>query len=340
MYTQYFGLEKKPFSIALEPEFIYMSTPHQEALAHLLYGTENDGCIVLLTGDVGTGKTTLCRCMVDRLPEHTEYALVLNPSLTITELLKTICEEFGVSAPSHPVSNKVYIDLLNRYFLTAHAAGKNCILIIDEAQNLELDVLEQLRLLTNLETDNQKLLKIVLLGQSELRDTLRGEQLAQINQRITTRYHLHPLPADEVKNYINHRIVLAGGPGISLFSRKAIHHIIVSSRGIPRIINLICNQALLGAYAGSKERVTATIAKTAAGEVLKGPPAPLSSRQRPVVITLFLVLLACLVLFFFMTGKIDSVAKLFSQNTSWISAQKNPDNIQDNTQKTSTTKGK
>ena len=298
MYTQYFGLKKKPFSIALEPEFIYMSTPHQEALAHLLYGTENDGCIVLLTGDVGTGKTTLCRCMVDRLPDNTEYALVLNPSLTITELLKTICEEFRVSVPPHSVSNKIYIDLLNTYFLTAHAAGKNCILIIDEAQNLEMDVLEQLRLLTNLETDDQKLLKIVLLGQSELRDTLRGEQLAQINQRITTRYHLHPLPADEVKNYINHRMVLAGGPGISLFSRKAVHHIITSSRGIPRLINLICNQALLGAYAGSKELVTAKIAKTAASEVLEGPTESLSPKQLPVFIPFFLVLLACLLILF------------------------------------------
>ncbi|WP_457576458.1 ExeA family protein [Desulfomarina sp.] len=316
-----------------------MSTPHQEALAHLLYGTENDGCIVLLTGDVGTGKTTLCRCMVDRLPDHAEYALVLNPSLTISELLKTICEEFGVSVPPHPVSNKVYIDLLNTYFLTAHAAGKNCILIIDEAQNLEMDVLEQLRLLTNLETDDQKLLKIVLLGQSELRDTLRSEQLAQINQRITTRYHLHPLPADEVKNYINHRIVLAGGPGISLFSRKAVHHIITFSRGIPRKINLICNQALLGAYAGSKELVTAKIARTAAGEVLEGPPGPLSVKQRPVFMGLFLIFLTCLLLFFLTTGKINTFGKLFSKDNSWVCLQKNSDTALDNPLKTSTIKG-
>lgn len=340
MYTQYFGLKKKPFSIALEPEFVYMSAQHQEALAHLLYGTENDGCIVLLTGDVGTGKTTLCRCMVERLPENTEFALILNPNLTITDLLKTICEEFGISVPSHSVSNKIYIDSLNACLLSAHATGKNSVLIIDEAQNLEMDVLEQLRLLTNLETDDQKLLKIVLLGQSELCDILGSPQLAQINQRITTRYHLRPLPADDVVNYIEHRIVQAGGPGISLFSKKAIHHIITASRGIPRIINLICNQALLGAYANSKDRVSAKIARKAAGEVLTGPSKPLPAKKRSFFIAIVFLLTASLLLFWAMDKK-NTLREFFLQKNPWlIYTQKHSEDEQNSPVKSSAARRK
>jgi len=221
MYTHYFGLNEKPFAITPNPRYLYMSELHREALAHLIYGIQRDGCFILLTGDVGTGKTTVCRCLLEQLPEDTDIAIILNPKLTAIDLLKTICEELSIPVPLESPTSKSYIDALNRHLLRTHAEGRSTALVIDEAQNLEADVLEQLRLLTNLETNTQKLLKIILLGQPELRTLLAGPLMSQVNQRITSRYHLQPLQPADVRIYIQHRLRVAGGGTRRLFTDRA-----------------------------------------------------------------------------------------------------------------------
>ncbi|GAB6193562.1 ExeA family protein [Desulfocastanea catecholica] len=268
MYTRYFGLTEKPFAIAPNPRYLFMSELHREALAHLMYGLSSEGCIILLTGDVGTGKTTVCRCLIDQLPEKTDIALILNPKLTISDLLKTICDELKIPISATTPSIKEYIDQLNAYLLRAHAEGRNTALIVDEAQNLDIEILEQLRLLTNLETNTNKLLQIILIGQPELRNILSDPKLSQINQRITTRYHLKPLQAADVGTYIEHRITIAGGNSRNvLFSKKAIEYAAKVSKGIPRVINTLCDHALLGAYANNSDHVSLAIIKKAAGEL-------------------------------------------------------------------------
>jgi len=267
MYTRYFGLAEKPFAISPNPRYLFMSELHREALAHLLYGINSDGCFILLTGDVGTGKTTVCRCLLTQLPEHTDVAIVLNPKLTATELLRTICEELGILPEGDAASMKTYVDVLNQHLLTAHAKGRTTAIIIDEAQNLDMNVLEQLRLLTNLETNTQKLLQIVLIGQPELRDILERPELSQLNQRVTSRYHLTPLSPDHVRTYILHRLTVAGGTNKRLFSPKAIKYIAKVTNGIPRLINVLCDRALLGAYAENEDHVSYGIVKKAGTEV-------------------------------------------------------------------------
>jgi general secretion pathway protein A len=268
MYTHYFGLIEKPFAIAPNPKYLYMSEPHREALAHLLFGINGDGCITLLTGDVGTGKTTACRCLLEQLPEKTDVAIILNPRQSISELLKTVCEELGIPVKSSTVSIKDLIDAIYNYLLEAHAKNRNTALIIDEAQNLKPEALEQLRLLTNLETDTKKLLQIVLIGQPELRDLLKGAELEQISQRITSRYHLGPLSREDISTYVTHRLEVAGlPPGIELFDKKTIRFLSRLSKGIPRVINLLCDRSLLGAYGRNKDRVTVRLMKEAAKEL-------------------------------------------------------------------------
>jgi len=292
MYTRYFGLTEKPFAIAPNPRYLFMSELHREALAHLLYGLSSEGCIILLTGDVGTGKTTVCRCLLDQLPEKTDIAMILNPKLTITDLLTTICEELKIPILAPTPSIKNYIDQLNAYLLRAHAAGRNTALIVDEAQNLDVEILEQLRLLTNLETNTNKLLQIILIGQPELRHILEDPKLSQINQRITTRYHLKPLQTADISNYIEHRIAVAGGNNRNvLFSKKAIEYVAKISQGIPRVINTLCDHALLGAYANNSDHVSLEIMKKAAGELA----ATKSGKRYPakrLLLTLVLVLSA------------------------------------------------
>lgn len=267
MYTGYFGLTEAPFAISPNPRYLYMSELHREALAHLLYGIRSDGCMILLTGDVGTGKTTLCRCLLEQLPENTEVAVILNPRLTARELLKTICEEFGL-LPEHATGSiKTYIDAINAHLLRAHANDRTIAIIIDEAQNLAVDVLEQLRLLTNLETPTRKLLRILLLGQPELRDMLERPELSQVNQRITSRFHLGPLQPDDIRAYIQHRLNVAGDHSTTLFSEKAIRHAISLTGGIPRLINVLCDRALLGAYAVNTDHVDLEIMKQAGEEI-------------------------------------------------------------------------
>ena len=292
MYTRYFGLTEKPFAIAPNPRYLFMSELHREALAHLLYGISSEGCIILLTGDVGTGKTTVCRCLLDQLPATTDIALILNPKLTIADLFKTICEELKIPITTDNPSVKTYIDQLNVYLLDGHAKGRNTALIVDEAQNLDIEILEQLRLLTNLETNTKKLLQIVLIGQPELQHLLCDPKLSQINQRITTRYHLEPLQAADVITYIQHRITIAGGNSRNvLFSQKATQYVAKVSKGIPRVINILCDHALLGAYANNWDHVSLKIVKKAAREL-----AAITNRRRyptkMLIMSLILLLLA------------------------------------------------
>jgi general secretion pathway protein A len=267
MYKEYFGLKENPFSIAPDPRYFYMSKGHGEALAHLVYGINTDGGFILLTGEVGTGKTTVCRCLLDHLPEKSEVAFILNPKLTVEELLATICDEFGIKYPEGNTSNKVFVSAINDYLFNAHEEGKRAILIIEEAQHLSIDVLEQIRLLTNLETNQRKLLQIVLLGQPELRQLLVQPQLRQLNQRITVRYHLAPLLKDEVPAYVNHRLSVAGLVRGQLFSKKPLAELYRLTGGIPRLINMICDRALIGTFVQGKDCVDNKTLLTATREV-------------------------------------------------------------------------
>jgi type II secretory pathway predicted ATPase ExeA len=267
MYTDYFGFNENPFSIAPNPRYLYMSTMHQEALAHLVYGTTSKGCIVLLTGEIGTGKTTISRYFLEKLPRSTDIAVIMNPKLTGYELLASVCDEFQIKVTIPEPTSKNYIDSLNEFLLKAYSANRQAVLVIDEAQNLDLDVLEMLRLLTNLETDQQKLLKIVLLGQSELRSILARPELEQINQRITSRYHLKGLKRADVEAYIAHRIMVAGGGRSTFFTSRALIEIYRASRGIPRLINSLCDHSLLAAYSQDKEQVDKKIVQKAAAEI-------------------------------------------------------------------------
>ena len=277
MYLRHFGLEHKPFAITPDPRFLYLSERHREALAHLLYGVGESGGFVLLTGEVGTGKTTLCRGLIEQLPENTDAALVINPTLSADELLAAICDELGLErAPG--AGGKALVDRLNAHLLAAHAAGRRTVLLIDEAQLLCPEAIEQVRLLTNLETRTEKLLQVILIGQPELRDMLARPGLRQVAQRITARYHLEPLGRDEVHAYIDHRLRLAGGDG-ALFSTGAKDAVDRASRGIPRLVNSLCDRALLGAYAQGAARVDAGIARRAAREVL-GEVADPPTRRR------------------------------------------------------------
>ncbi|HEY3699939.1 MAG TPA: AAA family ATPase [Spongiibacteraceae bacterium] len=269
MYNHHFGLAEAPFSIAPDPRYLYLSEQHREALAHLVYGIGDHGGFVVLTGEVGTGKTTVCRCLLQQVPEHIDIAVIVNPKLNAHELLQTICEELGVASTEDVPTSKQLLDALNLFLLATHARGRNAILIVDEAQNLSPDVLEQLRLLTNLETNQRKLLQLILLGQPELNTLLAQPSLRQLAQRITARYHLRPLARNEVTSYIEHRLAVAGGRG-HLFSGAAIVLIYRYSKGIPRLINLLCDRALLGVYAQSGSAVDIAMVRRAAVEVL--PP--------------------------------------------------------------------
>ena len=274
MYAPFFGLQHPPFSIAPDPRDLFMSERHREALAHLLYGLDAGGGFVLLTGEVGAGKTTVCRCFLEQIPENCNVAYIFNPKLTVGELLRSICDEFGVPhKPAVPGLETVKdcIDPLNASLLAAHASGRNNVLIIDEAQNLEADVLEQLRLLTNLETAERKLLQIILIGQPELRSMVARPSLEQLAQRVIARFHLDALSAHETQQYIAHRMAVAGLHGPVPFSRRAIRRVHALARGIPRRINLLCDRALLGAYAAGTREVSTAIVERAAREVFGAP---------------------------------------------------------------------
>ena len=267
MYTSFFGLNEKPFSITPDPRYLFMSERHGEALAHLVYGVTESGGFMQLTGEVGTGKTTLVRTLLqNRLPDNADVAVILNPQLSALEFLETICEELGISGIEQKGSSKSLIDALNQYLLAAHAEGRRTIILVDEAQNLARDVLEQVRLLTNLETSKQKLLQIILIGQPELRELLARTDLRQLAQRITGRYHLEPLSRIEAAEYIEHRLRVAGALG-EIFDSAAKREVFRRSQGVPRLINVICDRALLGAYSHESRRVTRTLVRRAAAEI-------------------------------------------------------------------------
>jgi general secretion pathway protein A len=273
MYNALFGLSQEPFSIAPDPRFLYMSERHREALAHLLYGVQGGGGFVLLTGAVGAGKTTVCRCFVEQLPPTVQLAYVFNPMLGVRELLATICDDFGIEVPAEARSVKDYVDPLNQFLLGRHATGSSCVLVIDEAQNLAPEVLEQLRLLTNLETDSRKLLQIILIGQPELRDRLAEPGLEQVAQRVIARYHLEPLDEPGTAQYVRHRLGVAGLAGPLPFDAAALRRVHRHTRGVPRRINLLCDRALLGAYAQGRRDVTSAMVDQAAREVFDERPA-------------------------------------------------------------------
>jgi general secretion pathway protein A len=267
MYLSFFGINEKPFAITPDPRYLYLSERHAEALAHLLYGITEAGGFVQLTGEVGTGKTTIVRSLLAQTPKNAEIALILNPKMTAPEFLLTICEEIGIGVPDSAMhSLKDLVDILSRYLLRAHAAGRRVVLVVDEAQNLATEVLEQVRLLTNLETNTQKLLQIILIGQPELRELLARNELRQLAQRITGRYHLHPLSSEETAAYVRHRLRVAGAT-TDIFSTPALNEVYRLSVGVPRVINVICDRALLGAYSMDRHRVTGTLVRHAASEV-------------------------------------------------------------------------
>jgi len=267
MYTSFFGLIEKPFAITPDPRYLYLSERHAEALAHLLYGINEAGGFIQLTGEVGTGKTTIVRTLLSRVPQHADVAVILNPRVTATEFLLTICEELGLGLDeADRTSAKEMVDALNRRLLAAHSDGRRVIVIVDEAQNLSADVLEQVRLLTNLETATQKLLQIILIGQPELRELLDRVDLRQLAQRITGRYHLSPLSKQETQEYVRHRLRVAGAGG-EIFTPAALSEVYRLSTGIPRIVNVCCDRALLGAYTLDRREVTPALVRRAASEV-------------------------------------------------------------------------
>lgn len=267
MYNDFFGFKKKPFTIAPDPRFLYMSERHRDALAHLLYGISSGGGFVMLTGEVGTGKTTVCRCLLEQLSSNVRLAYILNPKLDAIELMATMCDELRIEYEPGEKSLKAFTDLLRDRLLENHEQGLNTVLMIDEAQNLSVEVMEQIRLLTNLETNERKLLQIILIGQPELQELLAKKELRQLAQRITARYHLKPLSLKETASYIEHRLRVAGIQR-PLIKSNAIKQIYQASGGVPRLINIITDRSLLGAFVERRNTINEAVVKKAVNEVL------------------------------------------------------------------------
>jgi general secretion pathway protein A len=272
MYEAFYGFREKPFNLTPDPKFLYLSGKHLEAYAHLEFGLRQRGGFIVVTGEVGTGKTTLCRYFLERLDERTVSAFILYPALGTTELLRAVNGDLGIGGDGPDArTDKELIDELHAFLLRAREAGKNTVLVIDEAQNLSRDVLEQVRLISNLETATEKLIQIVLIGQSELNEKLGERDLRQLAQRITARYHLNPLSPSEMTQYIRHRLAVAGGIGRVDFTRGALRLIHRFSGGIPRLINLICNRALLAGYVLEKSEIDRSVARRAVRELGMAP---------------------------------------------------------------------
>lgn len=295
MYNQHFGLHDNPFSIAPDPRFLFLSTRHEEALAHLLYGIIESRGFVQLTGEVGTGKTTVIRALLRRLPANIDVALILNPRLNAAEFVASILEDLSVPYDTQHATLKRLVDTLNRYLLATHARGRNVVVIVDEAQTLERDVLEQIRLLTNLETDDSKLLQIVLVGQPELGELLMRHDLRQLSQRITARYHLEPISLYDTQRYVYHRLWVSGATH-PIFTKDAIRRIHKLTNGIPRLINLLCDRALLGAFSLDLTTVDVGIINKAFDEVFLAKRRKLRSKlSQKVIITIGVALAAATV---------------------------------------------
>ena len=254
MYEAFYGLKEKPFSLTPDPKFFFLSQAHREALDHLLYGVQQREGFIAITGDVGTGKTTLCRALLGKLDERTKTALIFNPILSADELLRSILQDFGL--PAGGATKKELIDELNAFLIQLLTEGKNAILIVDEAQDLSEQILEQIRLLSNLETEKEKLIQIILVGQLGLLDLLGAPGLKQLNQRISVRFKIRPLSAHETNQYIAHRLLVAGSSGEEIFSAGALAAIYRYSQGVPRLVNLACDRALLQGFVDQDPHIT------------------------------------------------------------------------------------
>jgi general secretion pathway protein A len=303
MFLDHFELREAPFSISPDPRFVYLSDRHRDALAHLLYGVGegSSGGFVLLTGEVGTGKTTICRLLLEKMPENTRVALILNPMLSAIELLEAIAKELHIPLRGKQGHQKRLVDALNVYLLQAYSEGLRVVLIIDEAQNLSSDSLEQVRLLTNLETNTQKLLQIILLGQPELREMLAKRELRQLSQRITARFHLTALNYLETQHYLQHRFAVAGGRYFP-FSEESIQLLFKYSGGIPRLINIIADRALLAAYVKGKHYLNPALLKLAATEILPNELPSRKSRAFLWAAILILVFLSAILIYLNLPG--------------------------------------
>lgn len=265
MYEAFYGFQEKPFNLTPDPKYLYLSAKHSEAYAHLDFGLRERGGFVVITGEVGTGKTTLCRYFLERLDENTVSAFILYPALTAMELFRAICTDLGIEG--HGWTAKEWVDMLHGFLLESREKGKNIVLVIDEAQNLDLKVLEQIRLISNLETTTEKLIQIVLIGQSELGDILYRSDMRQLAQRVTARYHLGPLNGRETANYIQHRLGVVGGAGKVSFTPAALRAVHRFSKGIPRLINLVCDRALLAGFVTGRREISGKVIRRAAKEL-------------------------------------------------------------------------
>lgn len=305
MFGQYFNIDESVFSIAPNPKYLFLSKQHEEALAHLIYGVTRKGGFVCLTGDIGTGKTTICRCMFEQLPENTDIAFVINPKFSPMELLASICDELHITYSSFQPGIKEYVKKLNEYLVEAHGKGRSTVLVIDEAQNLSVEALEHVRALTNLETNEQKLLQIILIGQPELKTLLAKPELEQVNQRITARFHIGPLSLNETNHYINHRLSVAGAKQ-KIFSTANIKQIFKLSKGIPRRINILCDRVLLGAYTIRKSKISTLVIAKSAEEVFGDAPVYSNIYPKALAASIFAVLISGLAVFAFQNYMIDS----------------------------------
>ena len=267
MYAAYFGLKENPFKLSPEPGYLFLSAQHRDALNYLIYGIKEKKGFILISGDIGTGKTTICRTLLNLLEDSVETALIFNTAISDVELLETVVSEFGIEIPRETGTKKAYVDALNGFLLQNFVAGRNAVLLIDEAQNLSHGVLEQIRMLSNLETEKEKLLQIILIGQPELKAMLTKPALRQLNERITVRFDLKSLSAGEVVAYIHHRLSVAGGPGKIQFTKGAYRLVSDFSEGIPRRINALCDRALLIAYAKNIVKIDRKIIHHAARDI-------------------------------------------------------------------------
>lgn len=265
MYEKFYGLKEKPFNVTADPNYFFLSKRHKEAFSHIIYGIKERKGILEITGEIGTGKTTLCRAILNNLNKDTKTAFILNPNLSELQLLQAIVEDFGIFPKKK--TRLFFISELNKFLLRETTHGANAVLFIDEAQNLKISQLEQVRLLSNLETEKEKLLQIVLVGQPELHEKLKMPQLRQIDQRICVRYHILPLDRDEVKDYIDYRLNIAGSNGEIVFTEDGIEEIYSFSRGIPRMINIVCDRALLAGFVMETRTITTQIIKKCIDEL-------------------------------------------------------------------------
>lgn len=310
MYEDFYGLNEKPFSLTPDPKFLFLSQNHRDALEHLTYGIEQKEGFILITGDIGSGKTTICRYLLGKLNQKTKTALILNPLISEEELLRSIISDFGLTPSA--TTKKELIDKLNQFLLECAAGGEISVLIIDEAQNLSPPVLEQVRILSNLETEKEKLLQIILVGQVELREKLNFPRLRQLDQRISIRYHLSPLNRDEVPRYIEHRLTVAGSSGGITFTKGALRTIFQYSEGVPRLINLICDRTLLAGYTSQTNRISSQLVKMGIESlgIEKGISTSLSSFSK-VKVTLFAVAFFVIGVLFSMQFQ-DEISRFFT----------------------------